>query len=74
MIADQDYSACQSHIGDLGPLLLVESFMACFTFFNIKPKPFFGVHGATGTHPDIFYFYTVSVAKVTGLGWLPYQH
>lgn len=37
MIADQDRSARQSHIGDLGPLPLLESLKACFAFFNIKP-------------------------------------
>lgn len=61
MNADQEYSACQSHIGDLGPLPLLECLKAYFAFFYIKPKSFFGVHGATGTHPDGFYFYTVSV-------------
>jgi len=71
MIADHDYSACQSHIGDLGLLPLVESLKAYFAFFNIKPNPFFGLHGAAGTHPDRFYFYIVSVTKVMGLGWLP---
>lgn len=70
-IADQDCAVCQSHIGDLGLLPLVESLKAYFAFFNIKPKPFFGLQGATGTHPDSFYFYIVSVIKVTGLGWLP---
>lgn len=67
MIADQDYSACQTHIGDLGRLPLVESLKAYFAFFNIKSKPFFGLHGAAGTHPDDFYFFIVSVIKVTGL-------
>ncbi len=71
MIADQDYPACQSHIGDPGLLSLVESLKAYFAFFYIKPKPFFGLHGATGTHPDPFYFYIVSVRKVMVLGWLP---
>lgn len=66
-IADQEYSACQTHIGDPGLLPLVESLKAYFAFFNIKPKPFFGLHGATGTHPDRLYFYIVSVIKVAGL-------
>lgn len=64
-----DRSACQSFIGDLGLRLLGESFKTYFAFFN--NKPFFGLQGTAGTHPDPFYFYTVSVIKVTGLGRLP---
>lgn len=45
-------------------LLLVESLKTCFAFLNIKPKPFFGLQSAAGTHPGpLFYSYIVSVKK-----------
>lgn len=69
MIADQDYSACQSHIGDPSLQPLVESLKAYFAFFYIEP---FLVYAGPLEHVQIiFYFYIVSVIKVTGLGWLP---
>lgn len=56
MSAHQDYSACRSHTGDPSLLPLVESLKTYFEFFHVKRKPFFGLHRATGTHPDHFLF------------------
>lgn len=59
MISDCD--ADRRHRGDLGLLRLEESLKACFAFFNVKAKSFFGPRDAI----------MLVLQKVTGLGWLP---
>lgn len=59
MISDCD--ADRRHRGDLGLLRLGESLKACFAFFNVKAKSFFGPRDAI----------MLVLQKVTGLGWLP---
>lgn len=52
MISDCD--ADRRHRGDLGLLRLEESLKACFAFFNVKAKSFFGPRDATADHPEPF--------------------
>lgn len=52
MISDCD--ADKRHRGDLGLLRLEESLKACFAFFNVKAKSFFGPRDATADHPEPF--------------------